>query len=223
MRRRKAAEEQKKDEVSSAFQMKTYCSVVNNQKQVSLQEKKPNDEPLQKLKPIIVTEKKIISLKKKSAEGDQPQKPKTVALMRAMKTTSVSENTESGSQTKTILRSSSTVTKRLCIEDDDDDEIDEDELLADSPPSTPAPLAGDATLKNRTNASKDGNIPTTLFTNRRIVVRNADSATNNENNLTNKTATGTGKGIFDRLDKKVISVNEAAKRKIQRIVINNSD
>lgn len=31
MRRRKAAEEQKKDEVSSAFQMKTHCSVVNNQ------------------------------------------------------------------------------------------------------------------------------------------------------------------------------------------------
>lgn len=227
MRRRKAAEEQKKDEVSSTFQLKTHCSVVNNQKQVSLQEKKPNDEPLQKLKPIIVTQKKIISLKKKPADGDQPQKPKTVALMRAMKTASVSEKTESGSQIKTILRSSSTcttaVTKRLCIEDDDDDEIDEDELLADSPPSTPAPKAGDATLKNRTNASKDGNIPTTLFTNRRIVVRNADNVTNNENNLTNKTATGTGKGIFDRLDKKVISVNEAAKRKIQRIVINNSD
>lgn len=176
---------------------------------------------MQKLKPIIVTEKKIISLKKKSdGPSDQPQKPKTVALMRKVQTGTVSENTESGSQTKPILRSSSTITKRLRIDDDD---IDEDELLADSPPSTPAPVVGDATLKNRTNASKVGNIPTTLFTNRRIVVRNADNVTNNENNLTNKTATATGKGIFDRLDKKVISVNEAAKRKIQRIVINNSD
>lgn len=141
-----------------------------------------------------------------------------------MQPASISENSESGSQTaKTILRSSSTVTKRLRIDDED---IDEDELLADSPPSTPAPI-GDATLKNRTNASKVGNIPTTLFTNRRIVVRNADNnVTNNENNLTNKAAAGGGgggKGIFDRLDKKVISVNESAKRKIQRIVINNSD
>lgn len=146
--------------------------------------------------------------------------------MRKMQTAPISENSESGSQTaKTILRSSSTVTKRLRIDDED---IDEDELLADSPPSTPAPV-GDATLKNRTNASKVGNIPTTLFTNRRIVVRNADNnVTNNENNLTNKVAAGGGggggaKGIFDRLDKKVISVNESAKRKIQRIVINNSD
>lgn len=103
----------------------------------------------------------------------------------------------------------------------DDDDIDEDELLADSPPLTPAP---DGALKSRTNASKVGDIPTTMFTNRRVVVRNADNVTNNENNLTsNKTTSGSGKGIFDRLDKKVISVNETAKRKIQRIVINNSE
>lgn len=183
-----------------------------------------SDEPLslQKFTPIVVTEKKIISLKKKAGDGpsDQPSKPKSITLARKVHTASVSENLESGSQVKAVLRSS-TISKKIRI---DDEEIDEDELLADSPPSTPAPIAGDAALKSRTNASKVGDIPTTMFTNRRVVVRNADTVTNNENNLnTNKAATGTGKGIFDRLDKKVIGVNEAAKRKIQRIVINNSD
>lgn len=100
----------------------------------------------------------------------------------------------------------------------DDEDIDEEELLADSPPPTPV---GDVMLKTRSNASKAGEISTAMFSNRRVVVRNADNQTNNENNLTNKADTGaSGKGIFDRLDKKVIGVNESAKRKIQRIVIN---
>lgn len=140
-----------------------------------------------------------------------------------MQTATLSENSESGSQVKTVLRSSTIVSKKIRV---NDEEIDEEELLADSPPSTPAPIADTAMLKNRTNASKVGDIPTTMFTNRRVVVRNTDAVTNNENNLNAKKASsggGTGKGIFDRLDKKVISVNEAAKRKIQRIVINNSE
>ena len=185
------------------------------------------DEPLQKFTPIVVTEKKIISLKKKSADGpssDQPSKPKSITLARKVQTATLSENSESGSQVKTVLRSSTLVSKKILI---NDEEIDEDELLADSPPSTPAPIADAVMLKSRTNASKGGDIPTTMFTNRRVVVRNTDAVTNNENNLNaNKASSGgggTGKGIFDRLDKKVISVNEAAKRKIQRIVINNSD
>ncbi|XP_055326621.1 histone-lysine N-methyltransferase, H3 lysine-79 specific [Sitodiplosis mosellana] len=201
MRRRKAAEDLKKEE-----------------------EKKVNvDEPLQKFTPIVVTEKKIISLKKKAADGpsDQPSKPKSITLARKVHTSSLSENSESGSQVKTVLRSSTTISKKIRI---DDEEIDEDELLADSPPSTPAPIGDASMLKSRTNASKVGDIPTTMFTNRRVVVRNTDTVTNNENNLNaNKATAGTGKGIFDRLDKKVISVNEAAKRKIQRIVINNSE
>lgn len=191
---------------------------------ISYQDKKVGgDEPLQKFTPIVVTEKKIISLKKKAADGpsEQPSKPKSITLARKVQTASISEHSESGSHVKTVLRSS-TISKKVRI---DDEEIDEDELLADSPPSTPAPI-GDAALKSRTNATSNvGDIPTTMFTNRRIVVRNADTVTNNENNLnTNKanTGSGTGKGIFDRLDKKVIGVNEAAKRKIQRIVINNS-
>lgn len=139
---------------------------------------------------------------------------------------------QSGSQIKATLRSSSISgggggsvgSKKLRIDTDDDD-IDEDELLADSPPTTPAPVSDATALKSRMNAAtKVGDIPTTMFTNRRVVVRNADNVTNNENNLTSTKSTSStaGKGIFDRLDKKVISVNETAKRKIQRIVINNS-
>lgn len=181
----------------------------------------------QKFTPLIVTEKKIISLKKKASEGasEQSQKPKTVALTRKMAAASVEQvAVQSGSQIKTALRTSSSIisgggvgAKKLRLNSEDDD-IDEDELLADSPPATPAPV-NDA-LKSRLI----GDIPTTMFANRRIVVRNADTAPNNENNLTSTKSTGStaGKGIFDRLDKKVIGVNEAAKRKIQRIVINNS-
>lgn len=183
----------------------------------------------QKFTPLIVTEKKIISLKKKASEGasEQSQKPKTVPLTRKMAAASVEQvAVQSGSQIKTALRTSSSIisvggvgvgAKKLRLNSEDDD-IDEDELLADSPPATPAPV-NDA-LKSRLI----GDIPTTMFANRRIVVRNADTAPNNENNLTSTKSTGStaGKGIFDRLDKKVIGVNEAAKRKIQRIVINNS-
>lgn len=205
---------------------------MEQEKKVAADELQP-----QKFTPLIVTEKKIISLKKKSSEGasEQSQKPKTVALARKVAAVSVEQvAVQSGSQIKTAPRTSTSMissggvgAKKLRLNSEDDD-IDEDELLADSPPTTPAPVS-DA-LKNRLNAAsavatKVGDIPTTMFTNRRIVVRNADTASNNENNLsstTKSTGSTAGKGIFDRLDKKVISVNEAAKRKIQRIVINNS-
>lgn len=158
---------------------------------------------MQKFTPLIVTEKKIISLKKKDGTIEpitrkSSTEQKKLALSRLIETESI-DAIESGSQTKAILRSSGS-TKKVRIDDED---IDEDELLADSPPP-----------------SKVDVIPTTMLTNRRIVVRNVDNVKNNENNLTNKATTGTGKGIFDRLDKKVIGVNESAKRKIQRIVIN---
>lgn len=118
----------------------------------------------------------------------------------------------------------------------DGEDIDEDELLADSPPSTPTVTKGKQIAHNKGSVS-DSSAPTVvskkpIFSNRRVVVRNATTsdATHNENlsdkptiTTTTTTATTTGKGIFDRLDKKVISVNEAAKRKIQRIVINSSE
>lgn len=159
---------------------------------------------MQKLTPIIVTEKKIISLKKKS-DPDSTQKTKTVALVR--KTVSKSD-----------LGSAGNSNKKFRIEHNDD--IDEDELLADSPPATPTVVTKTKTVLKVGEAA---NVPpASLFGNRRIVVRNVADTSNNEN-FSDKTISGPGKGIFDRLDKKVISVNETAKRKIQRIVINNSD
>lgn len=248
MRRRKAAEELKKEEggkpaevrifsfIPNFLDFQTHCADVQFLCLTMKQEKKVVDESQpQKFTPLIVTEKKIISLKKKMSEGpsDQSQKPKTVALARKTALAVEHVAAQSGSQIKTTLRTSSSsmsggvVAKKLRIDDDIDESL-EDELLADSPPATPAP-ANDtaAALKNRLNvaATKVGDIPTSMFTNRRIVVRNnADNVPNNENNLSSikSTSSTAGKGIFDRLDKKVISVNEAAKRKIQRIVINNS-
>lgn len=89
----------------------------------------------------------------------------------------------------------------------EDDEYDEDELLADSPPSS-------STLQKGTK-------PTTIFGNRRVVVRNAADASNADSDRV--AAGGNAKRIFNRLDKKVIGVNESAKQKIQRIVITNND
>lgn len=165
-----------------------------------------------------MTEKKIISLKKKASEAsdDAAQKSKAIVLLR--KTTNVAGSDVSKTSQKSMALRTSKTNKKMHINDDDDDDIDEDELLADSPPSTPSAAPNKIGLKT----GETSTVPASMFTNRRIVVRNAADTSNNEN-LSDKPSVGTGKGIFDRLDKKVISVNETAKRKIQRIVINNSD
>lgn len=171
-----------------------------------------DSEPLQKLKPIIVTQKKIISLKKKAGEtaSDPLQIPKAATLTRKVE----SASSDVASQKPIILRTTGGIpNKKIRIETDD---IDEDELLADSPP-----LAPTHKLKNALKTGEPVNIPTSLLANRRIVVRNPNDTSNTEN-ISDKSS-GSGKGIFDRLDKRMIGVNEAAKRKIQRIVINNSD
>lgn len=115
------------------------------------------------------------------------------------------------------------------------DDIDEDELLADSPspPSIsqantkkdPKSKVDNNTLKSIRTPITSTTATKTLFTNRRVIVREtSDIATSSEEagklSITHPTPT---KGIFDRLEKKVIGVNEAAKRKIQRIVIKNTE
>lgn len=190
------------------------CEFRSNRMYPSFQEKKPNEELPQKLKPIIVTEKKIISLKKKSdtkleqsSTTQSSDQLKTRPIARKVGTAIVSSD-----NTATIKPS---VKKSIILSDD---EIDEDELL-DEPIN---------------NASKN---TSTMFTNRRIVVRNTNdpplhttegagekaSATSISSPTTAAAnAASSHKGIFDRLDNKVtgIGVNDAAKRKIQRIVIN---
>lgn len=110
--------------------------------------------------------------------------------------------------------------------DDDIDEIDEDALLADSPPpaSSPAKIARSKTLITTTASSTAGS-GGGIFSNRRVVVRQSNDDTMKEIDKTpgQTTSPTQHKGIFDRLDKKVIGVNDASKRKIQRIVINNSE
>lgn len=154
-------------------------------------------------------------------------------------------------ETKSILPATTAVVKPVIkktiplksskiVEDED---IDEDELLADSPspPSSPTKLSllktkpitnsgGGGSGRIATGASTNANAASGIFTNRRVVVRNTttDTVTNDSVGVVEKLiAPSTGqtqhKGIFDRLEKKVIGVNEAAKRKIQRIVINNSE
>lgn len=105
-----------------------------------------------------------------------------------------------------------TITTGRKIRIADDDDIDEDELLADSPPSTPL-------LRGRGESSTISS--STMFGNRRVIVRNANEASNIDSDRA--VSAGNAKRIFNRLDKKIIGVNETAKQKIQRIVINNND
>lgn len=100
------------------------------------------------------------------------------------------------------------------------EDYDEDELLADSPTPPVNPLASTT------------NIGGGMFSNRRVVLTStADTAKQKLLATTNTTtadkelsaATASkSKGIFDRLDRK-IGINEAAKRKIQKIVIKSND
>lgn len=199
------------------------------------------DETAPKLKPIIVTEKKIISLKKKSdtvAEHSATvsalsKSTKSLATDRKIPTATVLPESKrlaaEQSATTAIVKP---VVKKLLKSDIDD--IDEDELLADSP-SPPSisqmahtkqdPKKVDSnTLKSiRTTATNSNK---TLFTNRRVIVREAAevaSSSEDADKALSTHAPSGPKGIFDRLEKKVIGVNEAAKRKIQRIVIKNTE
>lgn len=154
-----------------------------------------------------MTEKKIISLKKKAPADGAPQTD-------AKTTASNSAERPVSQRQKTYVRI-------------DGVDIDEDELLADEDDAPPPPKSKQAIAHKIAASETPEKKPTApLFANRRVVVRNAatDASTNNDKaTTTGSSTTASGKGIFDRLDKKVISVNEAAKRKIQRIVISSSD
>lgn len=199
------------------------------------------DEAAPKLKPIIVTEKKIISLKKKTESAESSAK------VGALSKTTKSLPSERKIPTATVLPES----KRLATEQSattaivkpvvkkslksDIEDIDEDELLADSP-SPPSVSQANTTRPDSRKADSDAakSIRTTitstkssksLFANRRVIVRDSSDVVpgNEDADKTSTSHAPTSKGIFDRLDKKVIGVNEASKRKIQRIVIKNAE
>ncbi|KAG4071368.1 hypothetical protein HA402_004072 [Bradysia odoriphaga] len=187
MRRRQAAEEKTKDD-----------------------EKKPTDEPTTKLTPIIVTEKKIISLKKKSEANPVVQRTAP-----ALAKPEAARKTDSQSATPSIATKSARPVLRLQTTNQrlsDLEDYDEDELLADSP--TPPP-----------NPTPSTNVTGTMFTNRRVVLTSSSTTGTADTVVKPKmllTKNATAKGIFDRLDAK-IGINEAAKRKIQKIVIKSND
>ncbi|KAJ6635509.1 hypothetical protein Bhyg_14095 [Pseudolycoriella hygida] len=180
MRRRQAAEEK-----------------TNNE------EKKPVDEPAAKLTPIIVTEKKIISLKKKSDVGSSSVGQRVVgkSLPDTKKADTPSDATTISKSVKSPLKLH-TANQRLS----DLEDYDEDELLADSP-TPPAPVP--ATITGG------------MFTNRKVVLTTTTTSTVDRQKLALR-KNSTSKGIFDRLDVK-IGVNEAAKQKIQKIVLKSND
>lgn len=171
------------------------------------QEKKPSEELSTKLTPIIVTEKKIISLKKKG-DGNMSTVGHRAMPLGKVQPDAKRIDTSAGAQTitkpvKPVKPVSRTHTANQRLSDLED--YDEDELLADSP--TPP-------------ANPSANIAGGMFTNRRVVLTSSSADPVKQKVLLTKNTTA--KGIFDRLDAK-IGINEAAKRKIQKIVIKSND
>lgn len=154
-----------------------------------------------KLTPIIVTEKKIISLKKKADANASTVGHRTMPLGKVQPDSKKIDTSSVppiiSKSVKPVLKTQATNQRLSDLED-----YDEDELLADSPtpPVNPIPSAG-------------------MFTNRRVVLTSSADTVKPKVLLTKN---ATAKGIFDRLDAK-IGVNEAAKRKIQKIVIKSND
>lgn len=219
------------------------------------------DEPAQKLTPIIVTTKKIISLKKKagdqsaqsSADAVQPQEKSARSMATGRKIPTATIHPEAKRSQELTSTATTAIVKPVLKQmtsnslSNDLDEYDEDELLADSPPTSPVHASKSGSNTARTTQSSGS-----LLSNRRIVVRNtspdepvggkklilstskartaSDDNTKNKTidvdeikNIVQSTTSTHNKGIFDRLDKKLVGVNDAAKRKLQRIVINNSE
>lgn len=219
------------------------------------QDKKTPDEP-QKLTPIIVTAKKIISLKRKSTTStespltlsesqiESKQSPPTakqakvittVAARKIPTATILPEAKRQDATTavvKPVMKKTITVRPSKLLKEE---EFDEDELLADSPPSSPIKpkvltktIIGGSSVTSIAPTAASPAAASRIFPNRRVIVRNSDVVGNTSSDPKQETsevakAVQSHKGIFDRLEKKVIGVNEAAKRKIQRIVINNSE
>ncbi|XP_055677572.1 histone-lysine N-methyltransferase SETD1B-A isoform X2 [Lutzomyia longipalpis] len=179
-RRRKAAEEKAKGEEKQQQQQQ-------QQQQQVVEKKKEEGAPPPKLTPLVVTESKIISLKRKPEQSQTNAAP--------AKQPAVLNNASKGAPEPLP------------------DYVDDDVGTPSPPPprthtppqpptsSSVAPVQRRLVLKPAVEAPKGG------------FAFAADST---------EATSAKPKGIFDRLEKK-IGVNEAAKRKIQRIVINNVD
>jgi hypothetical protein len=190
----------------------------------------------QKLTPIVVTEKKIISLKKRqpienNSDNETPaahhsDKPHAKSIPTA-KVLPEAKRDERKATSTAVVKPVVSKTKKLNPHNLTDEELQleqelllEEEQLDDDPRSTLTPPPPTAKHEQ------------TVFPNRRVVLKpsSADKALSKKSpakkQITSSNAVAAPKskaGIFDRLDrKKIVSMSEADKRKIQRIVINNT-
>lgn len=186
MRRRRVAEEKTKHESTEAVE------VVD--KKVVVEEVK--------LKPIVVTERKIISLKKNPLAKDLP----TAKVLPETKQTKAAM-----AIVKPVLKATESVVQKEALDTELgewDEELDEDALLADSPPHS-----------QETNTPPHPPNMNQITTTRRVVL-NSRPGSKKRTVLGGSGQQEGNIGVFQRLEKR-ISVNEASKRKIQRIVIKN--
>lgn len=201
-----------------------------------------------------MTEKKIISLKKKDSAAEASSTvTHTTKVVRNIPTAKVfpESKRQAGTTTavvkpvpKAITTAAQTLSAKQLTHQPNhrknaSEFEDEDELLADSPSASPTHHGGaySAASSNSAAAPKSAlgaGQPTTRFTNRRVVFKSSDSSAaaavhkldrkpsaDAAAAASSRTAT-TSKGVFDRLDRKVVHMSEA-KRKIQRIVIQNTE
>lgn len=201
MRRRRAAEQKEAGEAKDLKKGGNEESATVESREVA--EPAPQ---LKQLKPIVVTEKKIISLRKGKALPP-----------------SGSEASGGGGEAKRVVvqRVAATV-KPVVIKrslENDSDDFDEDELLADSPPSSP-------THQKKQSIQRSLTPPVLVTTTskgstRRIVVTNSEGRTGGIDGGGHGELTAS-KGVFDRLEKRV-GITDGAKRKLKRIVIKHCE
>lgn len=212
----------------------------------------------QQLTPIVVTEKKIISLKKKDSAvvNEANVASTTTKLVRSIPTAKVYPESIRNSGTtavvkpvikpnvRTVIASSAAHISHHHNQKNASEFDDEDELLADSPSSSPTYGHAEVSTVNASLSQKTSLTAQTSdqqpskFANRRVVLKSSKSTASSAfgskqtvNKLDRKqplasgrtTTAATSKGVFDRLERKVVNTSDPAKRKIQRIVIQNSD
>lgn len=178
------------------------------------------------LTPLVVTQKKIISLKSKSkSSSGSSSAGGGGASSNAMVVDSVGGDSVRPTTKRVVLQrgrmgpgSVAGAVKPVVIKrslGNDSDEFDEDELLADSPPP---PTSSAPVISQKRSLTP----PIVSSITRRIVLsRGGGGKTGggDQKTTTTSTAASTGsKGVFDRLEKRV-GVSEVAKRKLKRIVI----
>lgn len=219
----------------------------------------------QQLTPIVVTEKKIISLKKKDVPVEHYPNPNTTTtkVVRNIPTAKVFPESIRNAGTTAVVKPVLKTNVRTVVASagaqskhshhhnhkNASEFEDEDELLADSPSSSPTHVHSESSSATPSSSHKTSLTPPTTesqpsrFANRRVVLKSSDpnaslafGAKQSQNKLDRKpssssssassrvtSAAVTSKGVFDRLDRKVVNASDAAKRKIQRIVIQNTD